>query len=133
MMLTASPHSGMLGAVISRAQYAWWQIGRAVHAPFNGWDGNMPDPREGMFQGEEEFEPIYHRAFTLERKERDTQEKVRGMQESISNIKHLLPPAILVSKNKSGELEISNEFWHAILAKIKSERISGMLSGFSLL
>jgi SUN domain-containing protein 1/2 len=149
MILYSFMASGMPGAILSRATYSWNGIKNLVQPPvvstppavqFPKWYDSRSHDRmvdqEGREVDEPGYDPIFGRVLRMEWRTKDMEEKldkklaeseqkVAEFAKGIGEIKRHLPPAVIVIRHPDDSLEIPDEFWRALVSKMRSEGLAG--------
>jgi SUN domain-containing protein 1/2 len=121
--LPASSSPGLFNAISSRITHSWdvlieWVRDEdipGVNSPIvDGYGTSVSGPR---------YEPLFSRTTKLER-------RAKAIESSLKILKQHLPSDIVVTRNEKGELEILNEFWRALVSKLKADGITNITHSF---
>ncbi|KAF1846649.1 SAD1 protein [Cucurbitaria berberidis CBS 394.84] len=106
---------GMTMALASRISYQWGKLAEFISPP-----GPPPELSEEeqfrKFTGGDD-DVMWERMSKLNNKF-DT--RINDVQSAIEGLKNELPPFMIVRKHKDGHLEITDQFWHALVSKTRS-------------
>lgn len=111
------PRSGMSGAIATRLNNSYHQT--------QSWIAGHPRPKEHV-HFDREGNPIPGHPdcnfvwSILTRRAEIVQDKTDALEKSLEEFKLKLPPMVLVNKRPDGTTEIPDEFWRAILSKMKA-------------
>jgi SUN domain-containing protein 1/2 len=129
-------------AIRARAVYTWYGASNMIH-PLGPGYCDQPIDRHGRSPGIPGYKPIWDRMWDVEnavdkfeknvmpavhKMEKETQEMEKynaKMEHSLEALQQYLPPAVLVIRHPDNSLEIPDEFWRALVSKMRQEGLEG--------